>query len=66
MTSVGADLGETDLRSNGDSRGPAILVSGLTKKYGELEAVRGIDFEVKRGETFGFLGPQRGREDDHH
>ena len=57
MTSVGADLGETDLRSNGDSRGPAILVSGLTKKYGELEAVRGIDFEVKRGETFGFLGP---------
>ena len=57
MTSVGVDLGETDLRSNGDSRGPAILVSGLTKKYGDLEAVRGIDFEVKRGETFGFLGP---------
>jgi ABC-2 type transport system ATP-binding protein len=38
-------------------RPPAIVVSGLTKKYGDIEAVRGIDFEVARGETFGFLGP---------
>jgi ABC-2 type transport system ATP-binding protein len=36
---------------------PVITVSGLTKRYGEVEAVRGIDFEVVRGETFGFLGP---------
>ena len=36
---------------------PAITVQGLTKSYGEIEAVRGIDFEVARGETFGFLGP---------
>ena len=36
---------------------PAISVSELTKKYGEIEAVRGIDFEVAAGETFGFLGP---------
>ena len=35
----------------------AISVSALTKKYGEIEAVRGIDFEVTAGETFGFLGP---------
>ena len=35
----------------------AIEVSALTKKYGEIEAVRGIDFEVAVGETFGFLGP---------
>ena len=35
----------------------AISVSKLTKRYGDLEAVRGIDFEVRRGETFGFLGP---------
>jgi ABC-2 type transport system ATP-binding protein len=35
----------------------AIEVSALTKKYGEIEAVRGIDFEVAAGETFGFLGP---------
>jgi ABC-2 type transport system ATP-binding protein len=36
---------------------PAVQVRGLTKSYGEIEAVRGIDFEVARGETFGFLGP---------
>src|SRR5919204_5048223 len=35
----------------------AITVSGLAKRYGEVEAVRGIDFEVEKGETFGFLGP---------
>jgi ABC-2 type transport system ATP-binding protein len=35
----------------------AIEVSSLTKKYGDIEAVRGIDFEVATGETFGFLGP---------
>jgi ABC-2 type transport system ATP-binding protein len=47
-----------------EDRGPvastgehAIEVVGLTKRYGELEAVRGINFSVKRGETFGFLGP---------
>jgi len=41
------------------STGPeaVISVSGLVKRYGEVEAVRGIDFEVQRGETFGFLGP---------
>ena len=36
---------------------PVISVAGLTKRYGEIEAVRGIDFEVAEGETFGFLGP---------
>jgi len=35
----------------------AIEVTRLTKKYGEIDAVRGIDFEVAAGETFGFLGP---------
>jgi len=36
---------------------PAVSVDGLVKRYGELEAVRGIDFAVAAGETFGFLGP---------
>ncbi len=35
----------------------AISVNGLVKRYGEVEAVRGIDFAVQTGETFGFLGP---------
>lgn len=34
-----------------------IQAKGLVKKYGELEAVRGIDLEVHAGEIFGFLGP---------
>lgn len=34
-----------------------ISVRGLRKSYGELEAVRGIDLEVERGEIFAFLGP---------
>ncbi len=36
---------------------PAVTVLDLVKSYGEVEAVRGIDFEVGAGETFGFLGP---------
>jgi ABC-2 type transport system ATP-binding protein len=36
---------------------PAIAVDGLVKRFGEVEAVRGIDFDVAPGETFGFLGP---------
>jgi ABC-2 type transport system ATP-binding protein len=35
----------------------AVAVDGLVKRYGELEAVRGISFSVSSGETFGFLGP---------
>src|SRR5215469_11341705 len=33
-----------------------ISVQGLSRSFGEIEAVKGIAFEVKRGETFGFLG----------
>src|SRR3954465_8559793 len=35
----------------------AVRARGLEKRFGEVEAVRGIDLEVHRGETFGFLGP---------
>ncbi len=35
----------------------AIYVSGLRKSYNGLEAVRGLDFEVAKGEVFGLLGP---------
>ena len=37
--------------------GAVIQAKGLVKKYGEIEAVRGIDLEVASGEIFGFLGP---------
>ncbi len=35
----------------------AIEVSDLRKSYGAVEAVRGLSFEVRRGEVFGILGP---------
>ena len=34
-----------------------IAVHSLRKSYAELEAVKGIDFEVRTGEVFGILGP---------
>jgi ABC-2 type transport system ATP-binding protein len=39
------------------SSSPAIEVRDLRKSYGEVEAVRGIDFHVSRGEIYGMLGP---------
>jgi ABC-2 type transport system ATP-binding protein len=35
----------------------AIEVSGLVKKYGRFEALRGVDLSVDRGEVFGLVGP---------
>ena len=35
----------------------AIRVAGLSKRYGAVEAVRGIDLEVRTGEIFGLIGP---------
>ena len=35
----------------------AVQVRGLEKRFGEVQAVDGVDLDVRRGETFGFLGP---------
>ena len=35
----------------------AIKVRGLTKSYGDLKAVKGIDLDIEAGEIFGFIGP---------
>jgi ABC-2 type transport system ATP-binding protein len=35
----------------------ALMVEGLTKSYGEVQALRGVDLQVQQGEIFGFLGP---------
>jgi len=34
-----------------------VRAHGLTKRFGDFSAVKGIDFELRRGEAFGFLGP---------
>ncbi len=36
---------------------PLVEAVGLRKSYGEVEAVKGIDVSIARGEAFGFLGP---------
>ncbi len=36
---------------------PVLRVENLTKRYGDVEAVRGISFSVEEGEVFGLLGP---------
>jgi ABC-2 type transport system ATP-binding protein len=39
------------------SDSPAIQTQALSKSYGKVPALRGVDLEVRRGEVFGFLGP---------
>ncbi len=34
-----------------------LMTQGLRKSYGHVQALRGVDLEVRRGEIFGFLGP---------
>jgi ABC-2 type transport system ATP-binding protein len=52
-----AQTAELDGRSTSSAVRPAIVVRGLAKSFGEVQAVRGVDFEVATGEVFGFLGP---------
>lgn len=39
------------------ANGQLVFARSLVKRFGELEAVRGIDIDVRPGEAFGFLGP---------
>src|SRR5216684_3992079 len=45
------------ISSGPGSSGPAILVEGLTKSFGNVHALRGIDLSVPRGTVLGVLGP---------
>jgi ABC-2 type transport system ATP-binding protein len=36
---------------------PIVDVRNLVKRYGEIEAVRGISFAIQQGEIFGLIGP---------
>jgi ABC-2 type transport system ATP-binding protein len=39
------------------TQAPVLTTRGLSKSYGDVQALRGVDLEVGRGEIFGFLGP---------
>jgi ABC-2 type transport system ATP-binding protein len=42
---------------NETTAGVVLRTQGLAKSYGKVQALRGVDLEVRRGEIFGFLGP---------
>ena len=48
---------ETIAAGNGAAGDSAISVRELSKSFGEVKAVRGVSFEVSKGDVFGFLGP---------
>ena len=48
---------ETRRRTGSGTRETTIVARGLKKSYRDFQAVKGVDFEVYRGECFGFLGP---------
>lgn len=48
---------DTSLHADAGPATPVVKATNLTKTYGKQTAVAGIDFEVRRGETFGLLGP---------
>jgi lipooligosaccharide transport system ATP-binding protein len=47
----------TSLTSDAGPTASVVKATNLTKTYGKQKAVEGIDFDVRRGETFGLLGP---------
>ncbi len=55
--SEAAERGADPSRVRSRSGDIAISVKGLTKSYGSFVALRGIDFEVRRGEVLALLGP---------
>ncbi|MGC1684534.1 MAG: ATP-binding cassette domain-containing protein, partial [Candidatus Acidiferrales bacterium] len=56
MPTANFDLGTSDAQS-GTAATAAIRVHDLWKRYGPIEAVRGANLEVARGEIFGLIGP---------
>jgi ABC-2 type transport system ATP-binding protein len=57
MTTPAKTLDTKGSADGGDATERAIIVRGLTKRYGRREGVHGIDLDVRRGEIFAFLGP---------
>ena len=57
MTVMTQNPPQSSSESRESGKPPAIKVEKIVKRYGNFEAVKGIDFEVANGEIFGLLGP---------
>ncbi|GER84933.1 hypothetical protein KTAU_35690 [Thermogemmatispora aurantia] len=52
-----AETRTTPAATAGSEAGPLVEVRNLVKRFGKLEAVKGVSFSIKEGEIFGLLGP---------
>jgi ABC-2 type transport system ATP-binding protein len=50
-------MNENRFPHHGKNKDSVVVTEGLTKSYGKVKALRGVDLQVQRGEIFGFLGP---------
>ena len=47
-----------DAGARADAGDDAVIrLTGLARSFGAVQAVRGVDLEIRRGEMFGFIGP---------
>jgi ABC-2 type transport system ATP-binding protein len=51
------EMNETSYPNKKSNQDSILIIEGLTKSYGKVQALRGVDLQVKGGEIFGFLGP---------
>jgi len=54
VSDVGVDVLSQTIRANGT---PRIAVHALSKRFGDRQVLKGVDFEIGEGEIFGYLGP---------
>ena len=57
MGEQGGEQQGGEQQGNGRTDGHPIVAEGLGRRFGDVEAVKGIDLEIRQGEIFGFLGP---------
>jgi ABC-2 type transport system ATP-binding protein len=56
-TNLNAAIGAKEITTASPASGPSLLLRGLRKAYTDVQAVDGLDLEVRPGECFGLLGP---------
>jgi lipooligosaccharide transport system ATP-binding protein len=57
VTAAPAASSDAPATPSGEDAGALVLARGLQKRFGDFVAVDSVDFEIGKGESFGFLGP---------